>query len=118
MSHIIPKLNGRKSPPFVMLMDYSDQGSRKGSQVQCGYRSVDWRELGQLDRVPILLAGFLLPWLVPGPRRRAAALLALLTRHLHTEAWGLGLFSVAAHDAESENASKQGRCGNAFHHPA
>lgn len=67
-------------------MDYSDQGSRKGSQVQCGYRSVDWRELGQLDRVPILLAGFLLPWLVPGSRRRAAALLALLTRHLHTEA--------------------------------
>lgn len=65
-----------------------------------GYRSEDWRELGQLGRDLILLAGFSLLWLMPGPGRLAAALLAVLTRHLHTEAWGLGLFSVAAHDAE------------------
>lgn len=42
------------------------------------------------------------------------AFLASLTRYLHVAAWELGLFSAAAHNAESENARKGGRYG----HPA
>lgn len=104
-----------------MLIDYADQRSRKGPQAwqvtSNGYRSADWWELGQLGRNVLLLAGFLLPLLVPGAGSLAAAFLAPLTRYLHVAACGLGLFSVAAHKAESESARKQGRYGNDFHHP-
>lgn len=51
-------------------------------------------------------------------RKAGSCFAATAARHLHVAARGLGLFSVAAHSAENESASIQGRYGSAFRHPA